>query len=81
MTDTVGNPAPTTDTVAYFTPATDTLDEPENQPVLLSFTPIFKKKRWKWKPLCSESEGTSSRRGKVEEAEEESYFEVGPSQE
>ncbi|KAK4817456.1 hypothetical protein QYF61_015611 [Mycteria americana] len=44
MTGTAATPTPMTGTAATPTPVTDTAAEPENQPVMVSVTPIHKEK-------------------------------------
>ncbi|KAK4806891.1 hypothetical protein QYF61_012613 [Mycteria americana] len=61
-----------TDIAVTPTPATGTVAEQENQPVLVSVAPIHKKKSWRRKsaPLEREDERAVPSQGEEEEEEE-----------
>lgn len=73
------DPNPATGTVANAAPMTDTVAEPENQPVAVSVFPTFKKKQWEQRPICLGRKGTSARRRKEEGVDEAGYSKMGPS--
>ncbi|KAK4830564.1 LOW QUALITY PROTEIN: hypothetical protein QYF61_011742 [Mycteria americana] len=68
---TAATPAPpTTSTAATPVQATDSAVEPGNQPVLVSVTPIHKKKSWKRKSACLEREDEKAGPSQGEKEEE-----------
>lgn len=76
-----------TSLLATPTLVTGTAAEQENQPMLVSFTPVHKKKYWKWKSahLLRDEEAFPTKMQEEEaycpDSEETDYSEAGPLQE